>query len=62
MMKEGSFLTGIDKVVGKYLMDNIPNITEQPSPFINQGDVVGPLFAFLRLVTYTRGSQFLEVS
>ena len=46
MMKEGSFLTGIDKVVGKYLMDNIPNITKQPSPFINQGDVVGPLFAF----------------
>lgn len=31
-------------------MDYIPNIAEQASPFINQGDVVGPLFAFLGFV------------
>lgn len=43
-------------------MGNIPNISEQKPPFINQNNAVISLLVVLGYVTQARGSQFVEVS
>lgn len=42
-------------------MDNILNITEEASPFINQDNAVVPLLIFSGYVTQARILQFMEV-